>query len=738
MTDLDWLTAIVGAHLGHSVALSAVLACSLIFSRRMSGGGRYALCSFALLGAIILPAIALAPGASLVNRALEAVDAPIMFSESAPQEAPAAAKPGALPSSTGAVASGGNGWTAELAADASDGVTYSFGSKFSLSLSSQESTGASTPAGTAQDLAAVQTDGGQSTWLVDAVAAAGSFFARLPDMTLFFFSAWAVGSVVLLAKTGRDLVASLRMVKGSREIELPAPLARRFANVRIAVSDQAPGPIAAGVINPSILLPVGFESELERPGIVALLEHERAHVERRDMLVALGQRIALSLFWWSPAMHWISRRMDEEREVACDEIAVERTGDPRAFALTLTHQAESQLWAQTPRLAAGAIGGRSQFGRRISRLVDLARGGKSAGGNARTSGRFAFTGMALVAFGAAILTPGIPARAQDAEQELYDEADRSEAPIVRIRADQTPPLPPAAPAPPASLSEPVPVTPLPPVAPLSPELSDSIDDLAMEAAQLGIDISALVSEDILEELPDLLEEIFESLEETGFTDDEFSSEWRAELAQMRQELGPELRIHITRELDRARQEQDRAIQRETAAARAEREWEMAEARREMARARAEMDRELGRAQVELARARAELSRALTGPEARNMSAEEREEIREEVREALEEAREQIREARESGEFDVDFDLDFDLDSNDVDEFDQDADAPLDGGVEGGSRRGPNAGDFYREFDLEDLKNLSGPRSAPADVEDHATATAPSLRTIGRNDCPQRG
>ena len=40
-------------------------------------------------------------------------------------------------------------------------------------------------------------------------------------------------------------------------------------------------------------------------------------------------RIALALLWWSPALHWISRRIDEEREVACDEAAVDRTGDAK-------------------------------------------------------------------------------------------------------------------------------------------------------------------------------------------------------------------------------------------------------------------------------------------------------------------------------------------------------------------------------------------------------------------------
>ena len=148
---------------------------------------------------------------------------------------------------------------------------------------------------------------------------------------------------------------------------------------------------------------------LASPGMAALLEHEHAHIRRRDMLAALGQRIVLALLWWSPALYWISRRMDEEREVACDEAAVDRTGDAKAFARSLTKQAENQLWVRAPRLAVGAIGPRSQFGRRIRRLIDIA---KTGGSPAKYSGRLAFAGLAVAVGVAAMVTPRFTAEAQ--------------------------------------------------------------------------------------------------------------------------------------------------------------------------------------------------------------------------------------------------------------------------------------------------------------------------------------
>jgi beta-lactamase regulating signal transducer with metallopeptidase domain len=229
---------------------------------------------------------------------------------------------------------------------------------------------------------------------------------NLPDLTLPALFVWVAGALFLLVRTGRDLVAVERLVARAQPVDLPASLRQRMGGVRVATSQEAPGPMAAGLFRPCVVLPESIA--LSSPGMAALLEHERAHIERRDMAVALLQRVTLALLWWSPALHWISRRIDEEREVACDEAAVERTGDAKAFARSLTKQAENQLWARAPRMAVGAIGPRSQVGRRIRRLIDLAKGVSPA----KYSGRLAFAGLALAVAVAAMVTPRVPADAQ--------------------------------------------------------------------------------------------------------------------------------------------------------------------------------------------------------------------------------------------------------------------------------------------------------------------------------------
>ena len=77
--------------------------------------------------------------------------------------------------------------------------------------------------------------------------------------------------------------------RGARPADLPEALKARMKGVRVVVSPEAPGPMAAGLFRPCIVLPEIIA--LASPGMAALLEHERAHIERRDMAVALAQRV---------------------------------------------------------------------------------------------------------------------------------------------------------------------------------------------------------------------------------------------------------------------------------------------------------------------------------------------------------------------------------------------------------------------------------------------------------------
>ena len=572
MSDVSLPQTMIFGHLWQSVALAAVLACVLLVGGKMRGSTRYGLSAAAFLAALVLPLAAFIPGETIVASLLKQLDAPVSL---ASRQAPTVSAP-----------------VAPVAPVSPLLREVSFGEA---------------PAAPAPPIAPVTRR--------PAPAPAALFTLpeiRMPDLTLPLMSIWLAGVLILLVRTGRDLVAVERLVAKARPAVLPDALKARMKGVRVVVSPEAPGPMAAGLFRPSIVLPETIA--LASPGMAALLEHERAHIERRDMLAALGQRLILALLWWSPALYWISRRIDEEREVACDESAVDRTGDAKAFARSLTKQAENQLWARAPKLAVGAIGPRSQVGRRIKRLIEIA---KSGGRPSKYAGRIAFAGMALTVAVAAMVTPRFTAWAQppgeggkaidlnsaDARSQAKDEPQlesKGEGRAFDFKLNEKDF---------AGLGEEIgrlmeslgPEISLA-MADFSPELQAELADLSTEMSALGVDISAAVSQEVLSQMPAIMDEVRRALEEAGVDPDTVDGwqnlsdidhqELRQALEQARDEMkrkvGPELQAQIRAAMEEARAE-IAAHREEIAAAMRDSREGMAVAREALAAARAEID-----------------------------------------------------------------------------------------------------------------------------------------------------
>ncbi|MEP7209807.1 MAG: M56 family metallopeptidase [Alphaproteobacteria bacterium] len=625
LMSMSTLTALAVSHIWQSVAVAATLAGILILGRRMSGAARYGLACAGMAAAIVLPLAMFAPGAGARAMLLDLLKAPVAAptaSSTTPQPIELAVAQSALDNARSQVDANPN---ANAADQAGTGVA-----RFALGVARAGL--ASERANQASGHANLDRAWGKPIVAAPAsgpVKRAAPLFdfqmPKLPDLTLPLLAIWLAGSLVLLVRVARDVLAAEQLVKRARTIPLPVELAQRLGRVRLAISPDAPGPMAAGLFRPCVILP---EIAIQRIGtaeMAALLEHELAHIERRDVLAALAQRILIALLWWSPALYWISRRIDEEREAACDETAVARTGDARAFARSLTSQAEIQLWARAPKLAVGAIGRRSQFSRRIRRLVEMAKAG---GVPAHYSGRLAFTGLALAIALAAFVTPklaiadvpkappsvdstlkGKPMQLTLSAQQDRAQQDRNaaEADSHRlagaarddVRSDD------ADDADDADDND-----------------HDDIDadagdlaDLGVQLASLGAQIGLTVSQQVVAQVPDILEQVRDQLREQGVDVDNDNhltdaqrEKIRDDMRRVRDELktkfGPEYREKIRSEVERAQRDVERA-QREIDRHHAE--WDSNSDQRRQAMAVAHAAIEKAHKEIEAARARGDFN-----------------------------------------------------------------------------------------------------------------------------------
>lgn len=74
-----------------------------------------------------------------------------------------------------------------------------------------------------------------------------------------------------------------------------------------------------------------------------VLSHEWAHIRAHDIAIAVIVRLVRAALWWNPLVTLAARRLEREREFACDEAVLDGGFAPSAYAETLLDVA---LWAQ--------------------------------------------------------------------------------------------------------------------------------------------------------------------------------------------------------------------------------------------------------------------------------------------------------------------------------------------------------------------------------------------------------
>ncbi|MBK0403164.1 M48 family metalloprotease [Adhaeribacter sp. BT258] len=142
--------------------------------------------------------------------------------------------------------------------------------------------------------------------------------------------------------------------------------------VALLESLQVKVPVAIGYLKPVILVPIGAVNGLTEKQVEAILAHELAHIYRHDYVFNLVQSVVETIFFYHPAMWWISASVRAERENCCDDIALNLCGDSIAFAGALA-ELEEMNFAAGPAMAMAFNGKRGTLLGRIKRLLHQPR-----------------------------------------------------------------------------------------------------------------------------------------------------------------------------------------------------------------------------------------------------------------------------------------------------------------------------------------------------------------------------
>lgn len=143
-------------------------------------------------------------------------------------------------------------------------------------------------------------------------------------------------------------------------------LAYRGKVPRLGGSFRVNSPALLGLMKPLVLFPLAMVNQLSPAQVEAVLAHELSHLSRYDHWANFFQSLIEILFYFNPAMHWISHRIREEREHCCDDQVASLGIDPLLYAKTLFQLEEQRRLSPQLSLAARPAG--SLLGR-IERLL---------------------------------------------------------------------------------------------------------------------------------------------------------------------------------------------------------------------------------------------------------------------------------------------------------------------------------------------------------------------------------
>ena len=199
-----------------------------------------------------------------------------------------------------------------------------------------------------------------------------SFFVSI------FLGVWAAIAAIRLIR----LLPSLHAVYALRDRcrPLPADIESRLPlwleaqtrgrRTELMICDAVPGPTVLGFQRPFIAIPSSLFEALTVEELDQIILHELAHVQRRDDWARLAQGLLEAALWIHPAVAFISRALNRERETACDEFVVARTGLPKVYARCLTRAAEVRSRIRIePVLVPALFGGQHDLVRRVDRLL---------------------------------------------------------------------------------------------------------------------------------------------------------------------------------------------------------------------------------------------------------------------------------------------------------------------------------------------------------------------------------
>jgi beta-lactamase regulating signal transducer with metallopeptidase domain len=161
-----------------------------------------------------------------------------------------------------------------------------------------------------------------------------------------------------------ELDPAVRNTVGNLNLSRPATL---------ATSERVSVPAVIGFFKPVIVIPAWALRELPSEELNVILLHEFAHLRRWDDWTNLLQKMVRAIFFFHPAVWWIESRLSLEREMACDDQVLAKTGNPRGYAQCLISLLEKSAARRSWAMAQALVHRARESSLRVAQILDAGR-----------------------------------------------------------------------------------------------------------------------------------------------------------------------------------------------------------------------------------------------------------------------------------------------------------------------------------------------------------------------------
>lgn len=153
----------------------------------------------------------------------------------------------------------------------------------------------------------------------------------LPSWKVAAVALWLLGAGFFSLRLG-IACRQIRSLRRSATPMLDLDVLMRFERLRarlgvarkvlLLVSEKVQSPLTVGWWKPVVIVPASMLTALPLAYWEAIFAHELMHIRRSDFLWNLLALLVRSVLFYHPAVAWIVRQMQREREAACDFQAV--------------------------------------------------------------------------------------------------------------------------------------------------------------------------------------------------------------------------------------------------------------------------------------------------------------------------------------------------------------------------------------------------------------------------------